>query len=527
MDNCASEAAATTVDDAGTPIADAGTSREELRDAAVHGLRWISTGRTVVELMMMASLVVLARLIPPAAFGPYAVAIIVQELAIGIQGQGVGSALVQRATAGREHLQAGQAMGLTVGVIMTAATYVLAGVVIKPVFGGPTASLVALSSPLFLIYAIGTVPFAMLRRSFAFRRLSILDILNTTVRLSVSIGLAIAGLGARSLVIAALAGGLVFSLGAWVSSPPPMPRLRLGPIRDLLSYGTNASLAAVSWVGFRNCDYAIIAARVGSLQSGLYFRAYTLAVEYQRKISDVMTTVAFPVLSRTTSLEELQALRSQMIRILTAVLFPLLALLAITAPVLVPWLLGPDWAPVVVPTQILALGGASTLVIDSTGVVLMASGRSRAILLLGGAHFATYAVVVWFVAPSGITDVAIVAAVVHTAFVFVSYALMVNGSATRSLPHVWRDVAPAIVSSLAMSAVAVPASLLLSAAHTPAFVQLAIVTIVAGVAYVIALRLLFGGTWRDLLALMARVLPLHRLPRLPRLRALAGARPVG
>jgi O-antigen/teichoic acid export membrane protein len=526
MDDCVSEAAATAVEDAATPSDEAEISREALRDVTVHGLRWISIGRTVVELMMMGSLVVLARLIPPAAFGPYAVAVIVQELAIGIQGQGVGAALVQRATAGREHLEAGQAMGLTMGVVLTAATYLVAGAAVKPVFGAATASLVALSSPLFIIYAIGTVPFAMLRRAFSFRRLSILDILNTTVRLSVSIGLAIAGLGARSLVIAALAGGLVFSVGAWVSSPPPMPRLRRGPIRDLLSYGTNASLAAISWVGFRNCDYAIIAARVGSLQSGLYFRAYTLAVEYQRKISDVMTTVAFPVLSRSASPEQLQELRSQMIRVLTAVLFPLLAILAITAPVLVPWLLGPDWAPVVVPTQILALGGASTLVIDSTGVVLMASGRSRAILGLGVAHFATYAVVVWFVAPDGIAAVAIVAAVVHTMFVFVSYVLMVNGSARRSLPHVWRDVAPATVSSLVMGAVAVPASLLLSAAHAPAFVQLALVTIVAAAAYVTALRLLFPATWHNLVAVVARVVPLHRLPHLRR-RALVGARSVG
>lgn len=482
----------------------------------MHGLRWISTGRTLVELMMMGSLVVLARLIPPAAFGPYAVAVIVQELAIGIQGQGVGSALIQRTTANREHLQAGQTIGLTVGLIMTVATYLAAGAIIEPVFGAPTASLVALSSPLFIIYAIGTVPFATLRRRFAFRRLSVLDIANTSVRLSVSIGLAIAGLGARSLVIAALAGGIVFSLGAWVSAPPPLPRLRRGPMRDLLAYGTNASLAAVSWVGFRNCDYAIIAARVGSLQSGLYFRAYTLAVEYQRKVSDVMTTVAFPVLSRSAGPDQLQELRGRMVRVLTAVLFPLLTLLAITAPVLIPWLLGPDWAPVVVPAQILALGGAATLVIDSTGVVLMASGRSRAILGFGVAHFATYAVLVWFLAPMGIEVVAIVAAVVHTAFVVVSYLMMVRGSVRQSLAHIWHDVAPATASSMAMAAIAVPLSLLLSAAHAPAFAQLAIVTLFAAAVYLVALRTLFGGTWRDLVAMLSRVLPLHRLPRLRR-----------
>jgi lipopolysaccharide exporter len=526
MDMSASEATGTSAEAPSTPRDDAATSRDTLRDAAVHGLRWISIGRTIVELMMMASLIVLARLIPPAAFGPYAVAVIVQELAIGIQGQGVGSAIVQRATAGREHLEAGQAIGLSVGLTMTVVTYLVAGVAVKPVFGAATASLVGLSSPLFIIYAIGTVPFATLRRKFSFRRLSLLDIANTTVRLSASIGLAVAGLGARSLVIAALAGGLVFNVAAWISAPPPLPRLRRQAMRDLLSYGTNASLAAISWVGFRNCDYAIIAARVGSLQSGLYFRAYTLAVEYQRKISDVMVTVAFPVLSRSASPEELQELRSQMVRVLTAVLFPLLAMLAITAPVLVPWLLGADWAPAVVPTQILALGGASTLVIDSTGVVLMASGRSRAILAFGVAHFAVYAAVVWFVAPMGIEWVAIVAAVVHTAFLFVSYWMMLQGSVRESLPHIWRDVAPALVSSLAMATVAAPVSVLLSAAHAPALGQLTVVTIAAAAAYLGALRVMFPGTWRDLLTMLTRIVPFAKLPRMRR-RALVEARSAG
>ncbi len=527
MDERVSEGMATSPKDAATPHDDTTTSREALRDATVSGLRWISIGRTIVELMMMGSLVVLARLIPPAAFGPYAVAVVVQELAIGIQGQGVGSALVQRKTAGREHLEAGQAIGLSIGLVMTVVTYFAAGFFVEPVFGAAAASLVALSSPLFIVYAIGTVPFATLRRRFAFRRLSLLDIANTTVRLSVSIGLAVAGLGAKSLVIAALAGGLVFSLAAWMSAPPPLPRLRRGPIRDLLSYGTNASLAAVSWVGFRNCDYAIIAARVGTLQSGLYFRAYTLAVEYQRKISDVMVTVAFPVLSRSAGPDHLHELRTQMVRVLTAVLFPLLTLLAITAPVLVPWLLGPDWAAVVVPTQILALGGAATLVIDSTGVVLMASGRSRAMLGFGVAHFLTYGLVVWFIAPMGIEAVAIGAAVVHTAFVFVSYVLMMGGSFRQSLPHVWRDVAPATVSCIALAAVAVPASLLLSAAHAPAFVQLALVTIAAAAAYLVTLRLVYPATWRDLVMTATRVLPpLQRLPR-GRRGALVGARSLG
>ena len=41
-------------------------------------------------------MVVLARLIPPAAFGMFAVVLIVQELALTLPMEGIGGALVQR-----------------------------------------------------------------------------------------------------------------------------------------------------------------------------------------------------------------------------------------------------------------------------------------------------------------------------------------------------------------------------------------------------------------------------------------------
>ena len=44
--------------------------------------------RVGTEIILLASMVVLARLIPPSAFGMFAVAIIVQELAIIVPGEG-------------------------------------------------------------------------------------------------------------------------------------------------------------------------------------------------------------------------------------------------------------------------------------------------------------------------------------------------------------------------------------------------------------------------------------------------------
>ncbi len=507
-------------------MGDDSLSAADLRSATVRGLRWTVIARPAVEILLLGSMVVLAHLISPAEFGRYAVAAVAGDLAL-MPAAGVGAALVQRRTVSREHLQAGFALALLSGLLLAGLIAASTISFVVPVFGRRTADLLWLSTPLCLVVAAGTVPSALLQRRLAFRRCSVLDVTNTAVRVVASIAMATAGLGAEGLVLGLLAGGLASTILSWTWAPPPLPRLHRGPVRDVLSYGIFASLAAVSWVGFRNCDYAIVAARLGALPAGLYFRAYQLGVEYQKKVSQVMNTVGFPVLARTQTGGDMDALRSQMVRLLTLALFPLLVMLAIVAPVLVPWMFGHRWAPAAEPTQILAVGGAATLVMDAVGSVLMASGRPRALLGFGWGHFAAYALAVLAVAPLGLTAVAIAAATVHTAFLFVAYALMVRGSGERPLRRLWEDVGPAVLSSVSVVAVAAPASVALSTAHASPVSYLSGVLLVAAATYLLTLRTCFPACLRLLLAFATQIIPRRLLRGVGPLRTLAGTRSAG
>jgi lipopolysaccharide exporter len=496
---------------------------DELREAAAHGVRWSAIARPMIEVIQLGSIVILARLIVPAEFGRYAIALIAQEVAYVIVAGGLSAALVQRKTLRREHLQSGMALGLILGLALMALMLVAASLIVTPIFGARTALFVRLLAPLCLISALSTVPMATLRRRLAFRRLSVIEVLSTLARVVVCISLALVGLSGEALVLGVVAGSLTMAVITWISAPPPPPRLERTASRELLDYGLPASLAAISWVGFSNVDYAIIGARLGAFQTGLYFRAYTLAVEYQSKVGIVMGQVGFPVLARTRSAAELAQLHHRMVRLLTIVLFPLLVLLAIGAPVLVPFLFGPRWTGVVVPAQILAVGGASTLVINAAGTVLMATGRARALLGYGMAHFIAYGLTVFLVVPLGIAAVAIDAAVVHTLFLVVAYVLMLRGSAERALHRLWDDVAPAAVSCLGLVAVALPASFALTAAHIPAFLWLAALGLVAVPPYLLTLRICFPAAWRSQRAALERILPGHQPLRCAK-RRLAAAR---
>jgi lipopolysaccharide exporter len=498
---------------------------DDLREAAAHGIRWSAIARPTTEIIQLGSIVVLARLIVPAEFGRFAIALIAQEVAYLIVAGGLCSALVQRKTISREHLRTGMALGLLAGLALAALTLVAASLIVVPIFGARTALFVRLMAPLCLVSALSAVPTATLQRRMAFRRLSEIEVLRTVVRAAVCIGLALIGLSGEALVLGVLAGSLTAAVMAWISAPPPPPRLQLAAARELVSFGLPLSLASISWVGFSNVDYAIIGARLGALQTGFYFRAYTLAVEYQSKVAVVMSQVGFPVLARTRDATELTRLYRPMVRLLTIALFPLLVALAIAAPVLVPFVFGSRWAPAVVPVQILAVGGASTLVINAVGTVLMATGRARALLGYGTAHFIVYGLTVLLVVRLGIVAVAIDAAVVHTLFLIVAYVLMLRGSTERPLHRLWDDIAPAFVSCLGLVAVALPASLALTAAQMPAVLWLAALGLIAVPPYLLTLRICFPAAWRGQRAVLERILPAHhRLRGVKRRLAAAGAR---
>jgi lipopolysaccharide exporter len=507
------------------PSQTTGQSAEELARVTAGGLRWIAMSRLGTECLLLAAMVVLARLIPPAQFGAFAVALIVGQLAVGIPTEGIGSALVQRKEVTRAHLQAGSALTLLIALALGAVTLLLSYIAVAPLCGAEAASLVRLSCPLFLLNGLGTVSTALLRRRLDFRTLSIMEISGSAARSGVALVLAVfAGLGGSALVLGSIAGAAVGTALAIAAAPEPLPRLDRAAARDIAHYGLPASLAAVAWAGFANGDYAVVAARLGTAAAGLYWRAYTLAVGYQSKISVVMYTIAFPVLARSATKDDLMALRGRMVRLLTVVVFPLLTGLAITAPVVIPWLFGPTWQPAVVPTQLLCAGGAASLVINAIGPTLMATGRPRALLGYGVAHFVVYIGSVVVVAPLGIAAVALDAAVVHGLFMIVAYAVLLHGAAEHPLRCLWRDLAPALVACLGMAVAAVPAGVLVSSAHLARPLHFLVVGTIAAVAYLLALRIGFPGSWADLQVLAKRLVPTHGLRRRVRALRVAGAR---
>lgn len=487
-------------------------STDELKQAAVDGVRWTTAARVGIEVITLASAVVLARLIAPAGFGEAVVPLILVPLATILTFEGFGSALVQRKTVYRAHVEAAMLASLTTGVTLTIATLALAEPVGKPLFGADTAELLMMISPVFLLAGVAAVSRGLLWRGLDFRRVSLIEMAALAMAAVAAVALAVAGLDAEAIVLGALFGSVVTAVLLLAAAPPPLPRWHRGALGEIMGFGLPASAAGLTSVAITNATLAVAAVRLTPNLVGLFWRAFQLGVIYQEKISGIMIRLAFPVYSRTTDLNELRGFHERATRIHAAVLLPLLSLLIVTAPDLVPWLFGARWAPAVEPVQILCIAGMIAAILTGYPQIMLAAGKPRALLIFNVCLLALYLGASWVAAPHGITTLAWAVVGVHVCLLVAVYTVLFRGVLGIPVRRMVTDLFPAVASSALMLGVVNPLAELLRNGGAPILVLLAAVGAVGAWAYMAALYSLFPAVWDDVAQLTRRVLPARTTP---------------
>jgi O-antigen/teichoic acid export membrane protein len=492
-------------------------SRDDLKEATLDGVRWVTLGRVAAEAIALAGSVVLARLVSPSEFGHAVLAIFLFALAGGMPAGSFGSPLVHAETLRPAAVRTALTLSLVSGVLVTALIVVVAPL-LTGLFGARTVTLLQLAAPLFTLYSACAVSQALIQRQLDFRRMAVVDILAVVPSLAASIVAAALGWGGAAIVVGFLVTGLSTLVLSLYWAPPGRPGYDGSEARQILRFGIPLSMSSLLWNASRNVQLAILGARMPAAQVGAFWRASMLGVYYQAKVSAILLRMMFPVLSRARSSDEIHAFRARMVQVHTTLLFPFLGLLVVIAPVLIPLFYGPEWQAAVVPTQILAAAGAATVVGTGTGPLMMAIGRADALMRYDLVYLVVFAAAVLLAAGSGITVVAIVVSVHALVFLVIQQYFLAQRLAGVPLVDTVTESLPALVGCLGLVGIALPVELGLRAVNVPDVVVLVVTTAAGGLAYALAVRTLFPTNWRDLALVAGRVFPAHRLATVARAR---------
>jgi O-antigen/teichoic acid export membrane protein len=491
----------------------------DIAAAAFEGVRWLGAARAVVEVAAFGSSVLLAHLLVPAQFGRGVVVLALIAVLGALFSEGFTTPLVQRAVVTDEHLRAAQLLSLVLGAAVGLLVLLVVPTVLSGLIDHETGRLSMLLAPASVVFSLSAVSRSMLQRRLDFRTLGLLELVPSLVGVPLTIGLALGGLGAASLVLGILGGSLVQSIASLRIARPPRPGWLPAAALELATFGAPAALASLTYTGGRQLQFMVLGAGLGPKQVGLFWRAYQLGNDYQGKVSGIMLRLALPLYSRTSGQTEMKRIRGRIVRVHAVALIPFLALLAVSAPELIPLLYGHRWEAAVLPTQILAIGGIAAVVNTGVGPLLVAAGHPKRLLATNVVLLVALLAALLVTMPLGLVAVCIGVAVAQlVGFAYVHWLVLPRaiGLSPRGLVQ---EVGPAIASSVVLAVAGEAAAIGLRGLEAPSWIVLLATVAVAGTAYALTLRGVFRAAWNDMWMLVDRSV----LTRRPRLRA-AGAR---
>jgi PST family polysaccharide transporter len=305
----------------------------------------VLVGRTLgLQLLTAAVTVVLARLLTPADYGLFALALAVQLVGTRAAELGLPAALVQMPEDPAPELQQAVAGVLLATAFALSAMLAVAAFAVAPPLGGSrTLEVVAVAGCAIPFYAARAVPMVLMERHLRFGQVAIVETADTLAFNCFALLAAIGGLGAFSLAGAVPIGGLAGVAAAWVLQPfSHRPRLDLGEVRPLAAFGVRISAMQGTFLIRELGFVGLITAIAGAPVAGFYAMAKRL-FSFPIAFSSAVGRVAFPALSRDPDLRPHRAIK---LTLYTATLAALpLALVAGTIQPLIAVVLGSEWAP--------------------------------------------------------------------------------------------------------------------------------------------------------------------------------------
>jgi len=352
-----------------------------LSQATVRGARWTYMSLAFNGLLQIGVFAVLARLLPPTAFGLLATALIALRA-----GQTLVQSGIERGLVWAPEVDAGHASGIFVcslllGVALTG--FALAAAFPLGAFFGRTdlVPVIAALSPLMLINAFGLTARGLLRRSMSFGQIALSETLGYVVGyIFVGVVAAMAGLGVYSLVLAILTQAVVQTIVLMLATRHAIAApWRLGHVTPILGFSFKVSGLGV--LEYLDTQIPVFfAGRLLGMQAlGIYSRSYSLVQLPVEQIGTSLTRVLFSSFSRAKADQAALARAVQSsLQFLAAVVLPVALGVGAAAPQITHLLLGSKWPGANTVMAALCVGSAATIMANLLAVMSEATAKIAA-----------------------------------------------------------------------------------------------------------------------------------------------------
>jgi O-antigen/teichoic acid export membrane protein len=316
-----------------------------LRRSAVRGVGVSIAGQAASFVVMIGSVVMLARLLTPADFGIVTMVTTFSLLFRSFGMNGFTELIMQREE--MSHTLASNLfwIELGIGTILTVA-FAGSGSLLALFYHNPAVASVAAGMSLTIgIGCLGWIHMALLQRGMQFRTTAIINFVGQLLLVIVSIVLGLAGWHYWALVWGSVTQSIVVAAGAWwMCSWIPSRPGRAAGTGSGLKFAMNVYSHFAFSYSTRNTDNLLVGWRFGARSLGFYKKAYDLFVLPETQLLAPMSAVVVSTLSRVSgNREQFQRYFLRAIAVLALVGMGIGADFALVGKDLIRFLLGPGW----------------------------------------------------------------------------------------------------------------------------------------------------------------------------------------
>lgn len=355
-----------------------------LKVRAARGGIYMASITFALRPVSMGLAIVLARLLVPKDFGLMALAMIMVNAANYFTDMGMRPTVVQTKEDIKKVAHYAFVIVMLTSTLFTVAAALAAGPVAELLGGGQELVPVLRWMSLYIVLdGLWIIPEALLRRDLKFKQLGLASIPVELSSTLISIPLAIMGFGPWSLVVGQLLGQVIRIIILWAFARPWIwlrpQRWELPIVKGMFRYGLPSMAGGMTKYFQNQIDTFIVGRNLGPATVGIYNKAFVLTT----RLADMLTTsvfgnVLFPSYAKMQD-EKPRLTRAYLLstRMVILIIMPVALGLAITAPILVPVLLGPQWTPMIPLWQVFSLYGLTRPISTNAAPLFSAIGQPR------------------------------------------------------------------------------------------------------------------------------------------------------
>jgi O-antigen/teichoic acid export membrane protein len=344
----------------------------------------MGAGHLAAQFSLFASIIVLAALVPPSAFGTVAAAAVMVNVAILLMDAGTRGRIITTPELTRDEVVRSIATNVGVALVVAVVVAVVAGSIVSTFADGGDPRVVRALSLSIVTFAFAIVPLALLQKELSFKQHARVTAAAAFTAAFVAVVAGVLGAGVWALVLRQVLSTLLLAAFAWLAAARLVRGLapgagRRGPRPGIRGLFRGPSIwfflvAAAHFVAF-NVDNLIIGAFGDAEALGIYALAFLIAFAPLVQVSWQVGKVLFPAAAAEPEPEVVRRRTASAVRLLSLGLLPLVPPAIALAPLVFPGILGDEWEDMVLPFQLLVVAGVGHAIVNLIGEMLSGTGH--------------------------------------------------------------------------------------------------------------------------------------------------------